>query len=282
MKIIDCGEDGRKARKSNLSGGGNAGILPFWRKRDPQEIFIASLSEALDNHFFLLSNLRLPDQGKLSPLFLIGPTGNWAIQPTGFTGIFRANESTWERLDEKKQVFGPSKPNLLIQVNAWAKALNEALSTLGFQTPPIEPVLFFSDPGAHVDSTRLAVRIVLADGLPRFLAGLFQSQPVLEKEDIRQIVLAIAGEEALEPTHAGFEIKDDFSLREKRAPKPSVPKSPEAPSRLAAISRDEPEIVRRVSRFVPFTRRQWVYLALLLLVTLIILITLVFVVLIKA
>jgi hypothetical protein len=282
MKIIDCGEGGRKAKKSSGDGGGISSILPFRRKREAPEIFISSITEALDNRFFLLSNLSLPGQGKLSPILLIGPTGIWAILPTGISGFFRANESAWERLDEKKQAFRPLKPNLVVQLSGWAKALGEALVSLGIQAPPIEPVLFFSDSGAHVDSTQPAVRIVLADGLPRFLSGLFQAVPVLEKEETRQLVIALAGEEALEPSHAGFEINDDFSMRDKKAPKKSVPKPPAAPSRLATLSRQEPEIVRRVSRFIPFTRRQWIYLALLLLVTMIILVTLVFVVMIYA
>jgi hypothetical protein len=104
----------------------------------------------------------------------------------------------------------------------------------------------------------------------------------LENEAIRQLVIAIAGEEALEPTHAGLEIRDDFSLREKKAPEKPVQKPPEAPSRLATLSREEPEIVRRVSRHVPFTRQQWVLLALLLVLTMVILLALVFVVLVNA
>jgi hypothetical protein len=282
MKIIDCGEGSRNAKKSSITGGEKSSILPFQRKRNAQEIFIGSLGEALDNRFFLLGNLSLPGQGKLFPLLLIGPTGLWAVLPAGNTGIFRANESAWERMDEKSQAFGASRPNLLVQINAWAKALDEALVSLGIQAPPVEPVLFFSDPGAHIDSTRSVARIVLADGLPRFLAGMFQARAVLEKEDLRQLVIAIAGEEALEPSHAGQEIKDDFSLREKKAPEKQVQKPTEAPSRLAALSREEPEIVRRVSRHVPFTGNQWVYLALLLLLTMVILVALVFVVLINA
>jgi hypothetical protein len=282
MKIIDCGEGGRKANKSSLMGGGKSSLLPFRRKPGAQEIFVNLMAEALDNRFFLLSNLSLPGQGKPFPLLLIGPTGLWAILPTGITGFFRANENAWERLDEKKQAFEPSRPNLVVQINGWAKALGEALVNLGIQSLPIEPVLFFSDPAAHVDSTRSAARIVLADGLPRFLTGLFQAPVVLEKEGLRQLVIAIAGEESLEPSHAGLDIRDDFSLREKKAPEKPVQKPPEAPSRLATMSREEPEIVRRVSRLIPFTRRQWIYLALLLLLTMIILIALVFVVLINA
>ena len=279
MKIIDCGEGGRKARKSSVPGGAKSSILPFRRKRDAQEIFIASLSAALDNRFFLLSNLSLPGQGKPFPLLLIGPTGIWAVLPAGITGIFRANESAWERLDEKSRAFGPARPNLQNQVNVWTKTLGESLASLGLVLPPIEPVLFFSDPGAHVDTSRPAVRIILADGLPRFLSGLFQARTVLEKEEIRQMVIAIAGEEAVEPTHAGYEIRDDFSLREKKTPEKPVKKPPEAPSRLASLGREEPQIVRQVSRHVPFNRRQWIYLGLLLLVTMLILITLMFVVL---
>jgi hypothetical protein len=274
MKTIDCGEGSHKSKRS--------GLLPFRRKPNAHEIFTSSLAEVLDNRFFLLSNVSLPGQGKLAPLLLIGPTGIWAALPTGITGIFRANESTWELLDERSRAYIPSKPNLMLQINGWAKALAEALTSLGIQAPPVEPILFFADPGAHVDSTRPASRIVLADGLLRFLTGLFQARPVLENEDIRQLVIAIAGEEAVEPAYAGLEIKDDFSLREKKEPEKPVPKPPAAPSRLATLSREEPEIVRRVSRHVPFTRRQWIYLALLLLVTMVILLVLVFVVLINA
>lgn len=282
MRIIECGEDGRKSKKSGPQGGGISSVLPFRRKRPAQEIFISLLAEALDNRFFLLNNLILPGQGKFSPLLLIGPTGIWAILPTGFTGLFRANENTWEQLDEKSRAYGASRPNLLLQVGAWAKAIGDSLAGLGMQAPPIEPVLFFSDPGAHVDSTRSTARIVLADGLPRFLAGLFQARPVLENEEIKQIVIALAGEEALEPSHAGLEINDDFSLRGKKEPEKPVHKPPAAPSRLATMTSVEPEIVRRVSSHIPFTRRQWILLGLLLLLAMIILIALVFVVLINA
>jgi hypothetical protein len=279
MKIIDCGEGGRKAKKSSASGGGISSVLPFRRKPDAQEIFIASLSEALDNRFFLLSNLSLPGQAKPFPLLLIGPTGISAILPVGIPGIFRASENAWERFDEKSRAFRPIKPNLQNQVGVWTKTLGESLASLDLVLPPIEPVLFFSDSGAHVDTARPAVRVILADGLPRFLSGLFQAQTVLEKEEIRETVIAIAGEEALEPTRAGYEIKDDFSLREKKAPEKPVQKPPATPSRLASLGREEPQIVRQVSKHVPFTRRQWIYLGLLLLVTMIILITLMFVVL---
>ncbi len=105
MKIIDCGEGGRKAKKSSLTGGEKNRILPFRRKRDAQEIFVSSLAEALDNRFFLLSNLSLPGQGKLFPLLLLGPTGLWAVFPTGITGFFRASESAWEQMNERNQTF---------------------------------------------------------------------------------------------------------------------------------------------------------------------------------
>ena len=282
MKIIDCGESAHKARKSGSLGGAIGQGFRLRRKQDAQEILTNLLAKALDNRFLLLNNIDVPGLGKPAPLFLIGPTGIWVISPNSLKGVFRANESTWEQLNEKSRVFEPAKPNLFTLIGNWAKTFTDYLASLGIVSPPIEPVLFFSDPGAHIDSNRPSARIVLADGLPHFLAGLFQAKPVLENEDIRQIVIAIAGEEALEPTRAGLEIKDDFSLHEKKAPEKPVQKPPEQPSRLAAFGSEEPQIVRNVSKFIPFTSRQWILLGILLLVTIIILIALVFVVLINA
>jgi|GEM_PF-1451248 len=279
MRIIECGPAGGKPYKSRPPGSAGNSLIPFRRKRDAQETFISFLADALDNQFFLLNNLSLPGQGKVSPLLLCGPIGVWAVLPSGATGLFQVNERTWEQMDEKNRVFGPSKPNLVNEVCAWAAAISESLAGLQIATPPIEPVLFFSDPAAHVDSSRPAARIVLADGLPRFLAGLFQARPVLDKGGIQQIVIALAGEEALQPYYAGLDFRDDYSFREKRAPEKPVRQPVETPSRLAAMSREEPEIVRKVSRKVPFTRWQWLMLGLLVLTTIIILVGLVFVIL---
>ncbi len=282
MRIIDCGEGDRKARKGSALGGAISQGLRLRRKQDAQDVLIDLLAKALDNRFFLLSNLNVPNLGKPSPLLLIGPTGLWMMLPSDLKGVFKANENTWEVLDQRSRNFASARPNLLILIGNWAKSFSDYLGGLGIVLPAIEPVLFFSEAGAHIDTSRPTARIVLADGLPHFLTGVFQAKPVLENEEIRQIVTAIAGEEALEPSHAGLEIKDDFSLHEKRAPEKPVQKPPEQPSRLAAIGREEPQIVRRVSQFIPFTSKQWLLLGLLLLVTIIILIALVFVIMINA
>ena len=279
MRIIECGPAGRKPYKSRPPGSAGNSLIPFRRKRDAQETFIGFLADALDHRFYLLNNLSLPGQGKLSPLLLFGPTGVWAVLPTGATGLFRVNERAWEQMDEKNQGFALAKPNLVSEVCAWAAAIGETLASLQIAAPPVEPVLFFSDPAAHVDSTRPAARIVLADGLPRFLAGLFQARPVVEQDGIRQIVVALAGEEALQPYYAGSDIRDDYSFREKKAPEQPIRQPVETPSRLAAMGREEPEIVRKVSRKVFFTRWQWLMLGLLVLTTIIILVGLVFVIL---
>jgi hypothetical protein len=281
MKIIDCDAIDHKARKSRSTGSGIQGILPFRRKREAQEIFISLLSEALDNSFYLLNMLVLPGQGKQNPLLLLGPTGIWAILPSGVAGIYRVNESAFERFDEKSRQFVTIKPNLVLEVCAWAKAVSDSLAGLEMQIPSIEPILFFSDPGAHIDFTHPTSRIVLADGLPRFLTGLFHAPSVLEKDEIRQIIVGLVGEEALDPFHFEQEIKDEYSFRDKPAPEKPTPKPPAAPSRLATMIREEPHIVRQVSRHVPFNLKQWAMLGVLVLLAAIMLVALVFVVLIN-
>ena len=104
--------------------------------------------------------------------------GIWAVLPTGITGIFRANESSWERLDEKSQAFVLSKPNLLLQITRLGKSSCRRLDQprypgAAYRASPV----FLLIQARMSNSTRSATRIVLADGLPRFLTGLFQARP---------------------------------------------------------------------------------------------------------
>jgi len=158
-----------------------------------------------------------------------------------------------------------------------AAASQEHFTRIEMEVPRIEPVLFFFEPGAHVESSRTSVRIILADGLPRFAGSLIQGRAILDKVEIQNIVDALLGVSLEELSSRAMEKPDAYTLRE-----PPPPKKPRPPSRLATISREEPEPIKQISRFFIFTRRQWILLGALFLACLIVLIALVFIVLISA
>jgi hypothetical protein len=69
------------------------------------------------------------------------------------------------------------------------------------------------------------------------------------------------------------EIADSYSLQEEPVAKPL-----RTPTRLEEIARNEPQVVNKIDRKLPLTRRQWILIGVLLAVNITILILLVFIV----
>jgi len=273
MKVFDCDIEGSRKGQQSSSGGRVLGKLAsLRRKKGPKDIFIEALKDTLDNRFIMLCEVSLGGTEGTLPLILIGPTGIWVILPSEAKGVYRASEEVWEELDPRTRGYKPAKNNPMMTAAAKGGALADYLTNQGVEPPPIEPVVFFADPGAHIDTSHPAVRIVLIE---RFITSVLRNPLTLDGDSIQIISNILLGKEDPERPITENELRDAYTLRE--AP---PPKKPAEPSRLAEISRAEPVIVQRLSKYLPFTGRQWVLLGLLLLVNFIILVGVVIIVLI--
>lgn len=233
---------------NNLSGPGDA---------PAQESLIAVLQRSLDNQYLLLRNIVLSGLEEPVPLLLAGPTGLWAIHASPLRGLYRAKDEAWEKLEGHSQHFRPARPNLLSHTRMLATALGKHLSASNFDIPEIEPVLYFSDPGIHIDTTRPVVRIVPPDAVDRFVAGVLQAPVVLNPETIQRIANLLAGEQT-PPESAPRALKDDiFTLRD-------LPPEP-VEKQVRKV------VVKREAKKVSFSPGQWLFLGAMVVFNLIIL-----------
>ena len=152
-----------------------------------------------------------------------------------------------------------------------AQVLAEFLDERGLGAPPIEPVVFFSHPGAHAAINHPAARIVPIDALNRFISRILTSPLTLDGEGIQKIIAVLVRED--DTALPSGEIRDAYSLREL-----PEPKKPREPTRLEMISREEPGVVGKLSKYLPFSRRQWYLLGIMSAVTVVVLLVLVIVV----
>ncbi len=243
-------------------------------KRSPvQEEFAEALNRVLDHRFTLLCEVRLDGVDEPIPYILVGPAGIWVIFHSNEKGVFHARESSWAGLDGKTGGFRPIRPNPIPSSLRKTAVLKEVLNRQGIQCPQVETVLYFSDPGAHVQTEKPAVRIVLIDGLERFINSIWTAPGLLDANTIEQIVTALLGVTTQELLFPSGEIHDQYSMSELPAPK-----KPAEPSRITQISSAEPGFIQSLSSKLPFSRRQWTLLAILLVANLIILLLLVIVV----
>jgi hypothetical protein len=140
------------------------------------------------------------------------------------------------------------------------RAVETHLKKLGVDAAGIQGVLFFSNPGVHVDALRPAVRIVLMDGIERFTTGILQGSLTYDKEDVQTLVTALADPGALgKKEEAPFE----------EIP-PETSKAPVEPTR----SRDPllAKNINAVSKRFPLTTSQWVLLGIMAFVEVVILV----------
>jgi hypothetical protein len=225
----------------------------------------SSLQRILNNSYVLLRQVGLEGLDVPIPMILVGPSGVHVLYASGLRGVFRANGEAWERLENQQQKFRPSLPNLVTRTFLMGRSVQASLSNQGYPLAEVEPVLVFTDPGTHVDAVRPAVRIVMADAIDRFGAGLLQGRVSLGQEDVHRIVALLAKTEGmLEDGEVPFIDRDAFSFidegeRQKRATPPKPP------------SAREQAIQARINK-VPFSRRQLAVLGFMLLVNIIIVI----------
>jgi hypothetical protein len=259
MKVIEVGK--RKSGEGRLSGLNRSlgRMIPSAAReaQSAQEAVVNLFSKILDNRFFMLQGVRFQDFDGLPPLVLIGPPGIWVIEASPVSGMFRSAEDSWEEMDPKARIFRPARPNLPVRTRTAAGGLQNFLAeAVSAKLPPVEPLVLFTHPGAHLELQQPSVRLIQADAISRFAAGLLRSRIVLEKETIQRLADLLGqapGDLAMEEPE-GFEL-----LPEAENPRPK----PAQPIKIPEIPEEETGLVKRASRYTGFSRFQWTVLGLM-------------------
>ena len=190
MKVIErspiSGEGGAASITDRLKGIWQFGFS--WDQDiQAQQVLIARLGKVLDNTFTMISNVAIPESSLPVPLVLVGPIGVWTFYVTAVKGIFRVKGENWYRLDDKSQHYKPSRPNLIRRSALMSRAINDYLREKGFFLDQTQPVLFFAQPGIHIDAPEPPVRLLYSDGVDRFASKLFEEKTVLDSGEIKRV-----------------------------------------------------------------------------------------------
>jgi hypothetical protein len=282
MKVIDYQTPENDVEKSRALGR-VFGKLDFLKSQTiprAQETTIQTLKKVLDNRFLLLRGSVLPGTETQAPLILVGPPGIWLIEVSANKGVFRAVDDQWEEMDSKTRKYRPARVNLPARTATLAQTVNTLLTDRGVTIKSVEPVIFFTQPGAHVKAIRPPARLVQSDAIIPFSASLIQSRIVYEPEEIKAIIEVLT-EPASDPEPAPGEFGLDLMDQSDSSSQITSQKKSILSSQLAAaLNTSEPEIIRRLSPKMAFTQRQWLVLAALLVVNILVFITIIVVVLI--
>jgi len=248
------------------------GSLHFGRPVTPemeaQDAMIATLEKALDNRYVMLRNVILEGLDIPIPLVLVGPPGVSVIYPNPARGVFRAKGDVWEQMDARQELYRPSNPNLVKRTELMAQAVAAFLADKLAAQSEVEAVLFFSDPGIHVDAVRPTVRIVQVDGVDRFVAGLLQTPIYMEKEEVSKIAdLFVKSMGISEQELSPYPERDAFSFQEEARRDTLIDRMPRGEG-----------VVRSLNK-IPFSGRQWFVLGCMAVVNIIILVAFVILVL---
>jgi hypothetical protein len=150
---------------------------------EAQKIVVAQLERILEKGFVLILNYTLPNIGVVIPIILIGPGGVYVIHVTPEKGQFEAKGNQWNKIN-----YGLSQPanvNIVDIVMKHARAVQKYLESLKINlTTPVEAVLIATDPGAHIDSLRPAIRVVMSDAIKQYAGSLLQARPIWRSDSV--------------------------------------------------------------------------------------------------
>lgn len=274
MKVIDNTQEEtttqRKKGFFDLSRLGIGGAAPDG-DAEAQEYVLNALSKVLDNQYILLRNITLEGPGIPIPLILLGPSGIQVIYASPAKGMYRAKENVWEKLDDHNQRFQIERPNLLERASMMGRALDTYLASQGLEVPVAEPVLFFSDPGIHIESTRPIVRVLMADALDRYIAGLVTGNSLMDQETVQQIFKTLTRSMDQNELEGRTVIEQDaFSFLD-------LPEENRVHKKVV-VDRSEPPLFQNI----PFTKSQWILIGMLVVVNIIILVSFIVIVLVNS
>lgn len=194
MRIIEKSEfvdDSGNISLENRIRGTIAQGLDWHSRMQAQKALTQRLSKNLEKDYVLIRNALLPGTLLRIPLILVGPTGVRVLLASPARGVFRARGEEWLGSAGGVRRSKRAHPNLPARVRTRAEALLGYLRSQGFGLPNVEPILIFTNPRTHVDSIKASVRIVLADAIEHFAGNLKQLTPIMDEQDIEEIVTSI-------------------------------------------------------------------------------------------
>lgn len=263
MRVIEKSEfidDAGNISLENRIRGTVAHGMGWYSHAQAQRFLSQRLSKNLGSDYVLIRNALLPGTALRIPLILVGPTAVRVILASPVRGVFRARGDEWLEFSSQMQRSKRAYPDLLARVQSWAEALLHYLRSQGFGLPQVEPILIFTNPRTHVDSNKPTVRVVLADAIEHFASNLKQLTPIMDDQDIDEVVASIT-EPSLPETTAG----EGGMLGSLEAAFTSDVLKP-------IEQRAKPLASSSAARRMRMTSRQWVLLAVLFFAELVILI----------
>ena len=190
MKVIERspigGEGSSKSFADRIKGIWQFG-LSWDQDIQAQRVLIAKLGVVLDNSYTLISNVAIPGVSLPVPLVLIGQTGVQTLYVSADKGIFRIKGDNWYKLDEKKESYKPSRPNLVRRTMLMSRAITEYLKEKGYFLDEKEAVLYFSQPGVYIDAPESPVRLLQSDGVDGYTGSLKEESTVLDATEMQHI-----------------------------------------------------------------------------------------------
>jgi hypothetical protein len=271
MKRIECSpfrdEQGQISLENRVRGTLQNG-LSWYGEMQAIDTAVRKLDKSLGDEHVALTSVALPGIDITIPLLIMSPQGVRIFLPTSVQGVFRAKGDEWLKFGGgSSRRFTEAKPNLQWKVLEMAQSTLNYLRGMGFGLPEVEAVLIFTNPRTHVEASNAPARIVLADAIERFAANILQFQPIMDQDDIRDLVRAFTHPEEIQ---AGSEPAPEPEPQP-ASPRPSGPIDLPEPSRVdsqaliqgeaAALSpRQQRSLSRIKPKRFPFTRRQWILL----------------------
>ena len=280
MNVIDRSEfrdeEGVITLESRVRGTLAHGLS--WYGEMQAQVFVSErLDKSLDRAHTLLRNVVIPGTTVSVNMILLSPQGIRVLEPSSIKGVFRAKGEEWLKFDSRGRRFKRVRPNLQAQTLDLAQLvhryLQKYLESQGYlegqeyNLPEVEAVLVFANPRTHVDAARPRIRIVQADAIDHFAANLLEFQPIMDQEDIDILTEAFIEpkfpkpeteaevDEEQAPSVAPYEFVEEGDVFTSEAEPVGLPS--QAMGRLSSL---------------PFTRNQWVLLAVIVFFELIILI----------
>ena len=265
MKLIDFTKKATKESQLENSLEQIRKKLPFLGKSSAQiqQMILARFLRGLDNRFTMIQNFAPEGQLKPIPFILIGPPGVTLLNLNMDKGVYRIKEETWHELNKSTRKFGLARVNLVKQTQILVQTISAFLTQKGQTVAEVMPVLMFSDPGVHVDQTRPAIRVVLADGIDRLVASLMQSNEVLNPMEVKAITDVF--DNIAHPIAPIAGAEEDFFGKDLglgvEKPKPKEPRP------VPELNLNLPPFLRRLK----FTRAQWILLGIIVILNILVL-----------
>jgi len=237
----------------------------WYKEMRAQERITSKLQGVLDDDHMLLLNAPLVGTDVLAPMILFSPQGVRLLYPSTIRGNLRAQDDKWLTYNSRTRQFKPKQPNLQFRALAFARGLLRYFESQGYPLPELQAVLLFTNPQTHVDTASPQARIVLADAFEHFAANILEGQTIMDQDDVHMLVDSLLNpklpepepEAELELDEAGLESFESEALR----------------------PRADRKDLKTLRRFGSFTKRQWIFIAVLGFFQLILMLAIAFIVL---